>query len=157
MAVYFTRAGIKKYQDMIDRYVKELEQMQSRVTFVAEHCGDGWHDNPTYNQLTGEIRQTNQLIVKLMNDRAGGIVVDPPTNADTVRIGTIVTVLRNGEEETWIIGGFGESDVDESITAYDTPLGNLLLGKREDEEFEGKIVGKNVRFKILKIRLPAKG
>ena len=137
--LYFTRKGMAKFKQDIEAVQAELADMSSRVAHVAETGGDQYHDNPSFNQLTGEIRQTNQRLEGMIATLRQGSIIDKPISAEKVRIGTRVKVVWNGEPAEWYIGGYGESDLDNGILAYNTPLADLILGKKVGEIGRGPI------------------
>src|SRR3989338_10908676 len=79
------------------------------------------------------------------------MLVEPPTNFDRVTIGTRVKIVRDGQEAMWDIVGFGESDPDHNMLAYNTPLAILIMGKRKGEVVSGTIAGRQTEIEILDI------
>jgi len=148
---YFTRCGIAKLQKKTEELKKELKDLLSQIAYVAEHCGDLWHDNPTFNSLNLDILALNRSITDAHNTLNRAMLVEPPTSFDKVTIGTKVKIVRDGEEVTWEIGGFGESDPNHGILAYNTPLASLIIGKRKGEVVSGTIAGRQTKIEVLEI------
>jgi transcription elongation GreA/GreB family factor len=84
------------------------------------------------------------------------VIVDSPSDTERVTIGVTVTILRDGEESMWSIVGFGESDSDQKMIAYNTPLASLLIGKHEGDIIKGTITGKHTEIEIMKISIGGK-
>jgi len=148
---YFTRCGIAKLQKKTEELKKKFIDLQSQVAYVAEHCGDSWHDNPTFNSLNLDILALNRSIADAHNTLNKAILVEPPTSFDKVTIGTKVKIVRDGKEMTWEIVGFGESDPDRNMLAYNTPLASLIIGKRKGEVVSGVIVDRQTEIEVLEI------
>ncbi|MEK7162933.1 MAG: GreA/GreB family elongation factor, partial [Patescibacteria group bacterium] len=51
----------------------------------------------------------------------------------------------------WEIVGFGESDSDRNMLAYNTQLASLIMGKRRGEVVSGAIAGRQTEIEILEI------
>jgi transcription elongation GreA/GreB family factor len=61
---------------------------------------------------------------------ASAELVPPPTETDTVRFGSTVTIARgDGSEQTWRIVGEDEADPAKGTLSYVSPLAAALSGK----------------------------
>lgn len=148
---YFTRRGIKKLLKEIEELEKKLQDLQAQTAHVAEVGGDQWHDNASYDLLVIDIRGMDRRLSDAHQALNSAILVESPTNFDKVTIGTRVKIVRDGEEMTWEIVGFGESDPDNDMLAYNTPLALLIMGKRKGEVVTGTIAGRTTEIEILEI------
>lgn len=149
--LYFTRQGLKKLQKEIEELEKKLQDLQSQIANVAEVGGDQWHDNASYDLLVIDIRGMDRRLVDAHQSLNKSVLVNDPKIFDQVAIGTRVKIAQDGKEMFWEIVGFGESDPDQNMIAYNTPLASLIMGKRREELINGTIVGKNTQIKILEI------
>ncbi len=148
---YFTRRGLAKMNRKIEELKKKLADLQSQIAYVAEHCGDSWHDNPTYNSLILDIRALNRSINDARHTLDRATIVELPTTFDRVVIGTRVRILCDGEEMTWKIVGFDESNPDRDMIAYNTPFASLIMGKSKGEVLSGTIAGRQTEIEVLEI------
>lgn len=148
---YFTRRGVKKLLKEIEELEKKLQDLQAQTAHVAEVGGDQWHDNASYDLLVIDIRGMDRRLSDAHQALNNTILVDSPKNFDKVTIGTRVKIVRDGEEMTWEIVGFGESDPDSDMLAYNTPLALLIMGKRKGEVITGTIAGRKTEIEILDI------
>lgn len=148
---YFTRRGVKKLLKEIEELEKKLQDLQAQTAHVAEVGGDQWHDNASYDLLVIDIRGMDRRLSDAHQALNNAILVDSPKNFDKVTIGTRVKIVRDGEEMTWEIVGFGESDPDSDMLAYNTPLALLIMGKRKGEVITGTIAGRKTEIEILDI------
>lgn len=149
--LYFTKQGLEKLRNEIDGLTKKLEEIQSQSAYVAEVGGNQYHDNSSYEMLVIDLRGIDWLLTDAHRRLNRAVVVRPSAEADRVAIGTRVRILRDGEESAWEIAGFGESDPNCKILAYNTPLASLLVGKHEGEVIIDTIAGKRTEIKILEI------
>lgn len=148
---YFTRRGLSKLHREIENLEKKLQDLQSQTAHVAEVGGDQWHDNASYDLLVIDIRGMDRRLSDAHQALNNAILVESPTNFDKVTISTRVRIIRDGEEMTWEIVGFGESDPDNDMLAYNTPLASLIMGKRKGEVVTGTIAGRQTEIEILEI------
>ena len=124
---YFTRRGLTKLCKKIKELEKKLQELQSQTAHVAEVGGDQYHDNASYEMLVIDIRGMDRRLTDAHRCINQAIFVEPPMSFDKVTIGTCVKIVRDGEEITWEIVGFGESDSDRNMLAYNTPLASLIF------------------------------
>ncbi|MBI2024247.1 GreA/GreB family elongation factor [Candidatus Giovannonibacteria bacterium] len=150
-AIYFTKRGIEKLKKEIRELTKKLEDLQHQTAHVAEVGGDQYHDNASYEMLVIDIRGIDNRLAATHSCLNKAVVVEPPSNTDLVAIGTCVRIMRDEEETTWEIVGFGESDPDRNLLAYNTPLASLIIGKCQGEIVNGTIAGKQTKIEILEI------
>lgn len=148
---YFTRRGIAKLRKAIQELEKKLRDLQLQTAHVAEVGGDQWHDNASYDLLVIDIRGMDRRLSDAQEALNKATLVDPPTNFDKVTIETRVKIVRDGQEMTWEIVGFGESDPDRNMLAYNTPIAVLIMGKRKGEVVSGTIAGRQTEIEILDI------
>lgn len=148
---YFTQRGLAKLHREIKDLEKKLKDLQSQTAHVAEVGGDQYHDNASYDMLVIDIRGMDWRLKEAHRALNNAAIVEPPLNIDKVSIGTHVKVIRDSEEITWEITGFGESDPDYGRLAYNTPLASLVMGKRKGEVVTGTIAGHKTKVQILEI------
>lgn len=148
---YFTRRGLIKLHKEIEGLENKLKELQSQTAYVAEVGGDQYHDNASYEMLSIDIRGMDRRLSDAHRCLNQAILVELPMNFDKVTIGSRVRIVRDGEETTWEIVGFGESDPDRNMLAYNTPLASLIMGKRKGEIVGGVIAGRQIEIEVLEI------
>jgi transcription elongation GreA/GreB family factor len=94
--------------------------------------------------------QKSQLEKDLSNAR---ITDFSEASVDQVAVGCITTlkVTSTGQTLTYKVMGAWDSDPDNFIIAYKTPLGQALLGRRVGETVDVKIGQKEDSYKILSL------
>jgi len=148
---YFTKRGLEIVKERMLELEAEVNALRSRLAEAVETGGNEWHDNASYEQLTADIRILDRELAAVRETLRRAQLVEPPTAADTVCIGTTVKLQVNGTPETWRITGYGESDPARKAVAYNTPFAQLVMGKRAGETVKGNIAGRTVEIKILEI------
>ncbi len=149
--LYFTRRGLAKLCQEIEKLEKKLQELQEQTAYVAEVGGNQYHDNASYELLVIDIRGINSRLINAHQCLNQAVLVEPPMHFDNVAIGTRVKIARDGEEMAWDIVGFGESDPDRNMLAYNTPLASLIMGKRKGDVISGTIAGRQTEIEILEI------
>ena len=131
--------------------MEKTQRSQSQTAHVAEVGSDQWHDNAAYESLVIDIRGVDRRLADAHQVLNRATLVEPPTNFDRVTIGTKVKIVRDGEKMTWKIVGFGESDPEHDMLAYNTPLASLIMGKHKGEVESGTIAGRQTEIEVLEI------
>ncbi len=149
--LYFTRPGMAKLHTEIEELEKKLRYLQSQTAHAAEVGGDQWHDNASYEQLMMDIRVVDIRLYDAHKILNRAVLIEPPTKLDRVTIGARVRIRKDEEETTWEIVGFGESDPDLGLLAYNTPLAAIIMSKRKGEVVNGSIAGRETTIEILDI------
>ncbi len=149
--LYFTRRGLEKLRREINELEHKLQDLQAQTAYAAEVGGNQYHDNASYELLVIDIRGIDWRLSDAHHALNKIVLVNPPINLDRVGIGTRVKIVRYGEEKMWEIVGFGESDPDRDMLAYNTPLASLIMGKRKGEVVSGTIAGRQTEIEILGI------
>ena len=74
-------------------------------------------------------------------------------NTDQVSVGTIVDLrdVVNGHAVRYTVLGAWDSDPDNHVIAYKTPLGQALLGKKVGEHVKLKIAGTQHEYQLAGI------
>jgi transcription elongation GreA/GreB family factor len=73
---------------------------------------------------------------------------DAPT--DSIGIGSVVELVdqANSEGQTYTVLGAWDSDPDNNVLSYLTPLGQMLLGKQMDDIVETDVAGNIQTWKV---------
>jgi len=138
--VYITEAGRAALEERIRLKRIAIEEIQREKAVAYEVSGDGWHDNPGFNQLTQKEEQAVNELRTLERRLAEAHIVElKERNIRQVAIGSVVkfrTVLlgkNDTQELTMEIVGSGETDVQHKRVSYDSPLGTALIGLKPGE------------------------
>jgi transcription elongation GreA/GreB family factor len=156
--IRITENGLENLNLKITQMEQLVKKIQAEKAIAYTASGDGWHDNPGFNQLEQkEFRAINDLY-KLKNQRDSAIIIRiEKRNIDVVQIGSIVKIEQFYTKDNatriivWEIVGHQESDLKLNRIAYDTPVGSALLGKKVDDVIEVTLPVGKARFRILSL------
>jgi transcription elongation factor GreA len=86
---------------------------------------------------------------------SGAVIIDEEgaNGADTIRLGSRVTVIEDGEDvpETFLIVGQVEANPLEGKISHDSPVGSALVGRKVGDVVRVKAPAGEMTFKITKI------
>lgn len=136
MAICISSNGLRRLQNELNEQHARLERLREERATAHELSGDGWHDNPYFNQLQQMEAEKTQHIARLRQTLATARVVDIRDGQRPERVvayGSIVELLiedATGEERTefWEIVGHGESEPAKRRIAYDVPRIRPVMG-----------------------------
>lgn len=151
----FTAAGFQKLEEEIQRIEDEISEAQGESAEIGETGGNQWHDNAAYDTLIADLGKLDKRLRTLQEERNEAEIVGPPEDFTGVYIGTRVEVLKDGDFDWFDIAGHGESDPDQGILAYDTPLASAMMGKQIGDEVQIELEGGSVTIEILDILDPS--
>ena len=151
MKCYFTQAGFKKLNLEVSRLEAQLRGVQSSSGEIAELGGNAWHDNAGYDNLVINLRGVNRRRSDIEEIKNNAVVIEPPINPKVIGLGTWVTLEQDGERTTFGIVGYGQSDLEKKLIAYDTPLAKILKGLEKSATKEGRIGPELHKFVIIDI------
>lgn len=140
--------SVAEYEDLVSKKIPE----NSKAIAEAREHGD-LKENSEYKMA----KQDQQVLLARRNmleaDLQRAQVTDfksAPT--DAVGIGSVVTLLDDeGSEATYTILGAWDSDPDNQIISYQTPLGKSLMGKKVGELVTVKIENTENKLKVSSI------
>ncbi len=159
--IYITEEGRINLEKKIKDQLKIIDNLRKEKEIAYESSGDGWHDNPGFNNLMRDEERAVSELFELQSRLAGARVITPEYDSvpDTVCIGTIVTYemknLVTGKVRTqkMMIAGSGETDTARSRISYDSPVGAALTGMKAGEEKEIAIPAGRCLIRVIRIEL----
>ena len=144
-------------QSSYDQKMKDLDELNkekipanSQAIEAARELGD-LRENAEYQMAKDEqkilLARQSELQTDLMRAKPTDFT-DAPSN--NVGIGSIVNLSspESGETQKYTILGAWDSDPDNNVLSYLTPLGQRLLGKKVDDLVETEVEGTVTNWKI---------
>ena len=131
--------------------------LNSKEIGVALSLGD-LRENAEYKAAKEKQSILESTVTKLKDEIGRAQLFDPATvNTNRVSFGTRVRLSNeaNGEHETYTILGPWESDPDNRIISYLSPLGAAILNKKVGEKFQVSINDKNISYVVEGIEVIA--
>ena len=144
-------------QASYDRKIADLEELtkekipaNSLAIEAARELGD-LRENAEYQSAKDE----QKLLLARQSELQGDIMRAKPTDftdapSDSVGIGSVVSLIdqANGESQRYVVLGAWDSDPDNDVLSYLTPLGQKLLTKKIGEIVETEVEGNVQSWKI---------
>lgn len=151
MINYFTRKGLESHIKKISDLEQILKRLGNEVE-AATNCGsDTWHDNAAYDQVVIDIRGADNRLKEAYNVLNHAKVIEYPRKADSVSIGTRVKLIIDGQDKSYEIVGYGESDPSNGKILYCSPLALVLKGHHVGDIYTKKINGIEKEIEINEI------
>ena len=160
--LYFSKKALNmllvvKKKKSFDQRLTDLEAITNEkipensvaIETAREH-GD-LRENAEYHMAKDEQKVLLARQAELQSDLARAQSTDfSDAPSDSVGIGTIVNLVdqSSGEAQTYSILGAWDSDPDNSVLSYETPLGQKLLGKKVGEEVLTDIDGVSHSWRV---------
>lgn len=158
MKYYITEAGKQALESKITAQGLKIRNIQAEKNIAYSASGDGWHDNPGYNQL---IQLEERAITELKNLEkmlaTSTLWLRADRNTEQIQIGSIVRFAMQGardrvaREVIYEIGGHGESDLGRNLISYTSPIGAALYELLPGAEVEVQIPAGKTRLRILQL------
>lgn len=152
------QAHQKKRQE-IQAIQAQLEAAKEDMN-IAKEQGD-LSENFGYQESRKNVENLNRQIASRMEDMAGLQIIDPLDWAENdmeglprCMVGTCVTLLRDGKEESYLIGGMGDNIP--GVIPYNSPLGKAIIAKPEGTEVELNVTDSPQKIKIVSCTVPTK-
>jgi len=151
--IYFTREGYEKLREELE-YLKKFKRKE--IAEAIEHArslGD-LTENAEYDAAK-EAQAMNEKSIAELQDKLTGarIIEDQNIPKDEVRIGAKVKLndLESGKELEYTLVSETEADFSSGKISVTSPVGQGLLGHKENETIIIKVPVGTLRYKILKI------
>jgi transcription elongation factor GreA len=134
----------------LERFLASRPKAAAEVKRLAE-MGD-LSDNAAYSIAKGRLRGLNQRIIELEEHLKRAVIIKPPQNTGTVRLGHRVTIETGGKERAYQILGSSEADPEHGAISQNSPVGQALLGRRVGDIVKIRPTpAKEISYRIIKI------
>ncbi len=150
---YFTEKGYAKLKQEIDQLEKYLKNDIAQEIATAREQGD-LRENAEYEaakeKQANHMAKLGQLQERFVNAR---IIRRQDLPKDTVTLGKRVKLLdiATGTHEEFTILGEGETDIDNGIISYQTPIAKGLINHKENDEVEIQLPRGVKKYRIVEI------
>ncbi len=150
---YFTEQGYEKLKKEIEELERFIKHDIAKEIATAREHGD-LRENAEYeaakNKQANYMAKLGQLQERFVNAR---IIRKEELPPDTVTLGKKVTIrdAASGEEDTYTILGDGETDIDQGIISYQSPLAQALMNHKVGDVVDVQLPGGLKQYEILEI------
>ncbi len=130
---YLTNEKLQEFKKELDHLKTEKRKQIAENLEYAKKLGD-LSENAEYNEARQAQAEIEDRINHLENLLKTAVIVDGQSG-DSVTIGTVVKVKKEGESETktYKIVGSEEADMLASKISNISPFGSALLGKKKGD------------------------
>lgn len=147
-----TKEKYEKLKEELDYLKKTKRKEVAEQLEYAKSLGD-LSENAEYHEAReaqGLVEDRIQKLETILKD----VVVVSEHSTDSVAIGSVVTVTREGEknEHTYTIVGGEESDFLEGKISIRSPFGEAIVGKKKGDTFSFNAPNGPVAYKIIEIQ-----
>jgi transcription elongation factor GreA len=150
MVQYFTKEGLQKLKEEL-KDIKEGQMPETKKLIAeARAFGDlkenaGYHDaRDKMSFLLGRVEQLENAINEA--------IVKEKEETGNIQTGSEIKIIFDGEELKYQVVAPSEANILENKISYQSPLGQRLLGKKVEEEFDFMAGTKRVNVKILEVK-----
>ena len=150
---YITREGAKRMQNEIVHLKTDLRPKIVREVADAAAQGDR-SENAEYIYGKKRLREIDRRVHFLTKRLEKAVIVEPRTDAvKKVFFGAVVDIEdEDGAKATYTLVGEDEIDPNAGRISWRSPLGRVLLGKKEDDVVVFKKPSGEVELTILRVR-----
>lgn len=144
-------------QEKYDEFKKELVELKGKKRKeVAENLeyakslGD-LSENAEYHEARDVQATVEDRIAKLEELLKNAKIVKG-NQGDSVNVGSVVTVEKDGKKFTYTIVGSEEADVISNKISVRSPFGQSILGKKKGDSFSFSAPNGELSYKILEVK-----
>jgi len=149
-----TKFGFEKLStELNDLKNRELPEIVKEIEVALEH-GD-LKENAEYHAAKEKQRLVDLRLAELANILGAAQIVDPSVLEHArISFGSTVVLcdMDTDDEITYTIVGGCESNPDEGLISFNSPLAKQLLGKEEGDEFKARLPGGEKEFEVLEVK-----
>jgi len=152
---YVSNTGMQRLVGQLKAVEQDIVDTQKKIGETTNLDND-LRENPEYIELA--VRASKILPRKLMDINEilskCKLFEDNYKNKkdfSVISIGDKITVKKDGDVFTYIIGGYGDYDDEKSIIAYNTSLGKAFLGKKVNNIVTVDLPDGKVKYEVLLI------
>lgn len=133
-AVYITEEGLEKIKEEL-KYLKEVKRLEISDRLQAAIAQGDLSENADYDYAKQEQAFMEGRIKDLEDTLRRAKVIQDNGPSDRVRVGSTVTIVEDGmdETETYRIVGVEEAAPGDGFISNESPIGQALLGARVGE------------------------
>jgi transcription elongation factor GreA len=150
---FLTQEGLKKLEDELDYLRTVRRQEVARRLHDALQEGDIL-ENAEYEDAKNEQAFVEGRILTLQTMLNNAVLIEENGPADSVRIGSHVTVVEEGDdaEETYYVVGSAEADPTRGRISNESPLGRALMGRKVGDQIAVNAPAGVLSFRVVSIQ-----
>lgn len=144
-----------KYEELIkelDHLKKNKRKEVAEQLEYAKSLGD-LSENAEYHEARDSQGLVEDRIKRLESILKDAVIVSSH-NTDMVAVGSVITVIKNGnkDEQIYTLVGGEESDLMQGKISIHSPFGSAAVGKKKGESFSFNAPTGPVTYKVIEIK-----
>lgn len=149
---YLTEEKRKSLLEELENLKKSKRKEVAEQLEYAKSLGD-LSENAEYHEAREMQAVVEDRIKKIESILKNSVVVSEH-KTDSVTVGSVVSVIKNGDknEKTYVIVGGEESDITNSKISNHSPFGQAIMGKKKGDNFSYEAPSGTVTYKIVSIK-----
>lgn len=150
---YLTSEGAEELRRELDELLNVRRPALAKKLKEAVAEGD-LKENADYHDAKEQQAFLEGRIQYVENVLRSAVIISNNGNSDEVRLGSAVTIVEDGrdETETYIIVGAAEANPREGKISHESPIGAALLGHKRGDTVRAKTPAGEIVFKIKQIK-----
>ncbi len=148
---YLSQEKFDELKSELD-YLKTVKRKEIADNLeYARSLGD-LSENAEYQEARELQASTEERIKKIESILQNARIVSH-TKTDSVTLGSVVTIQKDGEKEThrYEIVGSEEANMIERKISHQSPLGDALMGKKKKDAFEFETPNGKMKYRIVDV------
>ncbi len=148
---YLTKEKFQEFKKELDHLRTDRRKEVAENLEYAKKLGD-LSENAEYNEARQEQAEVEDRINHLENLLKSALLLDEQ-RSDSVRAGSTVKVMKEGEKESrmYKIVGSEEADMTQGKISNLSPFGSALIGKKKGENFSFATPKGKVTYTLISI------
>lgn len=149
-AIYLTSERQDELRQELERLKTLGRQDVAKKLKQAKELGD-LSENAEYQEAREEQRRLEQRIGQLEEILRQAVIIKKTGKPQTVRLGSVVKVQKEGAAVGFTIVGSDEAEPAEGKISNESPIGRALLGKKIGDSVKVKTPRGEAEYQILSI------
>lgn len=152
MAEYITKSGIKKIKQELEK-LKTVGRSEIADRLQEAALQGELPENADYLKTKEDQAALEQRIAELESRLRNAVLVQKTKNCTTVNVGSTVELAKYRSKVSYKVRlvGIEEADISSGNISVDSPLGNVLLGKKAGDSVDVKTPNGKKKYKIISI------
>jgi transcription elongation factor GreA len=148
---YLTKERHKTLSEELEYLKKTKRREVAEQLEYAKSLGD-LSENAEYHEAR-DMQGVVEDRIKKLEDVIKNAVIISNHNTETIGVGSIITVIKNGDkdEKIYTIVGEEESDLSSGKISVYSPFGEAVVGKKKGQSFSYNAPSGPITYKIIKI------
>lgn len=146
---FLTNEGVNELKNEQTELIKLRGPIAERIKSAREF-GD-LAENAEYTSARQEQERTESRIAEIEHILQNVEIITKPRGDSKVQLGSLVKLRNNGKTKEFRIVGTVEADPLNGKISDESPIGQVLLGKKEGEQIELKNSNDITTYKIVDI------